>query len=80
MLTATDGVVWSVRAEKRRQAILSIDRSYHSVDARLYLVFTSELGQRKRSREPVGEDWTGLSTGQLRELFEQGVGLPALSK
>ena len=80
MLTAPDGVVWSVRAERRREAILSIDRSNHNVEARLYLVFTSELGQRKRSREPVGDDWTDMSTRQLRELFEQGAGMPPLSK
>lgn len=78
MLTDGDGVVWSVRAEKRRQAILSIDRSDHRVEARIYLVFTSELGQRRRSRESVGDAWQGFSIPQLRELFRQGVGIPPL--
>jgi len=75
-------MAWCGLSERKSAArrILSIDRSNHNVEARLYLVFTSELGQRKRSREAVGDDWTDMSIGQLHELFEQGGGLPPLSK
>jgi hypothetical protein len=80
MVTDADGVAWTVRAEKRRQAILSFDRSDHRVDAPVYLVFTSELGQRRRSRDPVEEDWPQLSSKQLRDLLQQGLGMPPVSR
>lgn len=80
MVTDAEGIAWTVRPEKRRQAILSIDRADHRVEASVYLVFTSELGQRRRSRDPVGEDWPCLSSGQLRDLLQQGVGMPPVSR
>lgn len=80
MVTDAEGVAWTVRSEKRRQAILSIDRSDHRVEASVYLIFTSELGQRRRSRDPVSEDWHRLSSRQLRDLLQQGVGMPPVSR
>lgn len=72
----SDGVCWYVRAEERREAVLSIDRSNHQVQRRPYLVFVSEFGKRRRSREPAADGWEKLAEWELRELLASSVGLP----
>jgi hypothetical protein len=72
----SDGVSWSVHTQERREAVLSIDRSNHQVERRPYLIFVSEFGKRRRSREPAADGWEKLPEWELRELLASSVGLP----
>jgi len=78
-LTDTEGVIWRVSTEERREAVLSISRSDDQVAHRLYLLFISEFGHRRRSREPAVREWHTLSDATLLSLLQTGLVLRAAS-
>lgn len=72
--------MWAVHVEERREAVLSIDRSDDRVDRPEYLIFVSEFGKRRRSREPAPRDWQSLPGHELREFLKSAVALPSLTR
>ncbi len=76
----SEGVCWNVRVEERREAILSIQRVDHQVDRLQYLVFVSEFGKRRRSKQPAPDGWETLAEHELRELLKASLGLPSFSR
>jgi len=72
-------VIWRVSTEERREAVLSISRSEDQVAHRLYLVFSSEFGHRRRSREPVSHEWHQQSDASLLSLLQRGLVIRAAS-
>lgn len=76
----SEGVIWSVHVEERREAVLSIKGSDHQVDRLQYLVFVSEFGKRRRSKDPAPNGWEQLAEHELRDLLKNSVGLPSLSR
>lgn len=76
----SEGVLWNAHIEERREAVLSIDRSNNQVARPQYLVFVSEFGQRRRSKEPVADGWEGLPQNVLRDLLKSGVGMRDVGK
>ncbi len=63
------GVTWTVRAERRRNAVLSLDGGEPSIAWSLVLVFTSELGDVRRGVDPVTEQWVEMSPAELSAYF-----------
>ena len=79
VLTDTEGVLWRAHIEERREAVLSISRSDDQVARRQYLVFVSEFGHRRRSRDPVADEWRTMSDVALLALLQTGLVLRAAS-
>ena len=64
--TDAEGVGWVVRAQWRRTAVLGLDGSCQSVAREMVLFFTSELGEMRRSRASVTEEWARMSEEELK--------------
>lgn len=52
-----DGVNWTVRAQRRRSAVLGFDGSTQTISWEFVLIFTSEFGEMRRGVDPVSENW-----------------------
>ena len=79
VLTDTEGVLWRTHVEERREAVLSISRSDDQVARRQYLVFVSEFGHRRRSRDPVADGWQSKTDATLLAMLQTGLVLRAAS-
>lgn len=72
--------MWTCHVEERREAILSIDRSDDRVVRPEYLIFVSEFGKRRRSKEPAPDGWQSLPEHELREILKSSIGMPSVAR
>lgn len=80
-VTDAEGVVWVIRSEERRSAVLTIDRQAQSVAREGVLTFTSEFGEVRRSSHVAPLTWASGSPENLKALLARSAAVrPQLAK